>query len=200
MARACNPVRQTRPDLPSRSALASGDTLSPSPRHRSPSHFAASASIGALGEAVGQCVYEVAQGGRVLNDERTIQSRECRRNPLQPFGSQLNVHPVAVLTCRMRNVGGNSVARARLVRNLSQGGDSGGKVFANVLDAIADPQRHCVGPGVFSSLVTTAPAASNPAGISNEPGCTAIAVIRSSRKVRTSPLAESAPVTYHRPE
>jgi hypothetical protein len=54
--------------------------------------------------------------------------------------------------------------------------------------------------GTSASPDSTVAAGSNPAGTSKVPGCTAAAWILSSRNVRTSPLAESAPVTYQRPE
>jgi hypothetical protein len=71
------------------------------------------------------------------------------------------------------------------------------------------PARPCPGPVATpragraprrARTVPGRPAGSNPAGISNDPGSTVAVSIRSSRNVRTSPLAESAPATYQRPE
>ena len=42
-------------------------------------------------------------------------------------------------------------------------------------------------------------APAGPAGASNEPGSVRASAMRSSRKVRSSPIRASSPVTYHRP-
>ncbi len=54
--------------------------------------------------------------------------------------------------------------------------------------------------GTPASADSTWAAGSNPAGTSNVSGCTVTFSIRSSRNVRTCSLAESAAVTYQRPE
>jgi hypothetical protein len=54
--------------------------------------------------------------------------------------------------------------------------------------------------GVWAIPLTTCSAGSKSSGTSKLPGRTAGAEMRSSLKLRISPLLESAPVTYQRPE
>jgi hypothetical protein len=140
-------------------------------------------------EPVGDGDDEAAELIGSFDDELPVERGEHRRQPVELPGPRLDAEPgfgLRICACRGRG--------------LLHGCDAGGKPGPDLARGSRGSANHVMpvrGPG---EPERTRCAGSSPAGGSSEPGRVLASAMRSSRKVRSSPIPGSAPVTCRRAE